>query len=144
MADSRLERIAQYLVAQIDADGKPEGLLVDRQRTLPLDETTLPAVVVYFIKETAEKIAGRSTVVRRRAVFRIEKRVAGEPTDQKLEPLRQWVVAQLMADFSLGGLAKEIDEMGSQCDQIVKDIVVGAEATDFEVTYYTQVNDLTS
>jgi hypothetical protein len=144
MADSKLEQICQYCVAQVDADGKPEGLLVERQRTLPLDPSNLPAAILYLRHEAVVKIVGRSTVTRREVLLRWELRVEGEPSDQKLDPLRVWLVQQMMADFSLGGLAKEIEEVSGQWDQKAEDLIVGACAHDFKVTYYTKVNDLTT
>ena len=144
LADSTREQICQYLLAQIDADEKPDGLLVGRQRSLPLDTTLLPAAIVYLISETAQRIVGRSIASRREAVFRVEIRVEGNPIDQRLDPLINWIVQQVMADFKLGGLAKEIEELGSQWTQSVQDTAIGAVAIDFKVTYYTKVNDLTA
>jgi hypothetical protein len=140
--DSIREKICQYMVDQINAEGRPTKLLVGRQRSLPLDSTLLPAALVYLVSEEVERLTGRSTVSRRKAVFRVELRVEGEPSDQQLDPLIGWVVQQVLADFSAGGLVKEIEELGSKWDQSAKDIVVGAVGIDFQVTYYTQVNDL--
>jgi hypothetical protein len=144
MPDSLLELLAQYFQAQIDAPGKPEGLVVERQRSLPINEDLLPAALIYVLRETATKIQGRSTVMRREVVIRVELRAAGEPSDQLLDPLRQWVVSQMAVDFKCGGLAKEIEEISSQWDQKAEDLVVGASAIDYRVTYYTKVDDLTS
>lgn len=141
--DSRREKICQYMVEQLGAEGKPDGLLVDRQRSFPLDATLLPAALVYLVAETAERIGAQSTVTRRKAVFRVELRVADEPSDQQLDPLISWTVQQLMSDFKLGGLADGIEEMGSQWKQeVTKEVVIGAVGVDFEVTYRTVVNDL--
>ncbi len=140
--DSIRERICQYLVEQINAEGKPEGLLVGRQRSLPLDGSLLPAALVYLVSETSERIGPHSTVTRRTAVFRVEIRAAGEPSDQKLDPLISWVVQQAVSDFKGGGLFEGIDEVSSAWDQAVKDVVIGAVGIDFKVTYRTQVNDL--
>lgn len=151
MADSRRELLAKYLVTQLEAVGKPDGLLVGRQRSLPLDATLLPAAIVYLMKESAQRIVGRSILVRRDVVFRVELRVGVEgelPIDQLLDPLIQWVVQQATADFKCGGLAHEIEELGSQWSLTLAaaegDITVGACAVDFQIRYYTKVNDLTT
>lgn len=136
------EQICQYIMAQIDAEGKPDGLLVDKQRSLTLDPSLLPAAVVYLLEETPQKLQSRSIRVRREVVVVVELRVAGEPTDVALDPLINWVVQQVMADFSCGGLAHEIEEIKSDWAQSVKELGIGAVAVRFKVTYYTQVNDL--
>ena len=144
MPDSRTELLCEYFKSQIDAPGKPEGLVVERQRSLPIDETLLPAALIYLMKELPTKLQGRSTVMRREVVIRVELRVRDEPTDTNLDPIRQWVVSQMAADFSCGGLAKEIEEVGSQWDQETMKLVIGALAIDYKVLYYTKVDDLTS
>lgn len=137
------ERICQYLQEQLKAEGGPAGLLVDRQRSLPLDKGLVPAALVYLVKETAQRIGPNSTVSRREVVFRVEIRAIDEPSDQKLDPLVNWVVQQLLSDFTVGGLADGIEEAGGQwIQEASKDQVIGAVAIDFTITYRTPVNDL--
>lgn len=141
--DSRREKICQYMVEQIGAEGKPDGLLVSRQRSLPLEAKLLPAALVYLVRETAERIGALSTVTQRETVFRVEIRASGEPSDQVLDPLVSWVVQQVMADYELGGLADGVDESGSQwIQEETKDLVIGAVGIDFTVRYQTEVHDL--
>lgn len=144
MADSIIERIEQHFVELLGDAEKPEGLLVGRDQSLPIDEDHLPAAIVYVLEEAAQKVASRSTLVRPVARIRIELRAKGEPTRRQLDPLRQWTMRRIMSDFSLGGLAKEIEYAGTQWTQAAGDIVVGAAGMDFDVTYYHRVDDITS
>jgi len=114
MADSRTELIIQAIVAALDAGGKPSGSTVNRSRRQSVEPAELPMFSVYPIREET-KLAHenrRSGIADRTLSVRIRCRAAG--ADAALDPLRQWVVAAMHADLSLGGLAINVIEQSAE------------------------------
>lgn len=140
------EQILAYFVTKLGEAGKPAGLTVHRFRTRPIDRDSLPAQVVYpagrdgGIAEAVSQYSGEGDVTRELTV-RVESRIVGEPPDQLLDPLYAWAVKQIMADTTLGGLALGVREEATSFDADEREVVVGACATDFAVTYSTEFND---
>lgn len=147
MADSVRERICAYVLAQLMAAGGPAGLQGSRQRSLPIDGALLedgPIAIVYCLKEEAKQVTQRASLTRRHLRFRVEVRAQAEATDTDLDPVLQWVVQQVMADLTMGGLVRTLEEIGTQWAAVTEDITVGAAAVDFEVAYHCRTQDLTA
>jgi hypothetical protein len=144
MADSRTEKILQAIVAALDAAGKPSGSTVNRSRRQAVEPSELPMFSVYP-KEEAVKLATesrRTGVADRALTVQVRCRAAG--TDEQLDPLRQWVVAALAADLSLGGLAINVVEMGGPWDAAdASDNDYSVCEMDFSVRYTTARANLT-
>jgi hypothetical protein len=149
MSDSLRLQVLEYVAAQLDAGGKPTGLHVIRQRPtgVPLTEDLLPAAVVYINNEAVDPGADQSNYARRTFTFHVQLRVKvtdGTSADAAMDPLFQWLTAQIMADLSLGGLARKIEENGMQTfDEQTADIEVAGATVQFAVTYNTLRADLT-
>src|SRR5688500_7092915 len=113
MADSVLERIVQRMKTDVET-GKPAELRVHRSRTLPIEQDEFPAVVLYLVGEQSDRKGGEWTpLLAIDAVIAAELRVAGNPPDQVMDPYRTWVITQLMADQTMGGLAKSVNYLGA-------------------------------
>ena len=146
MADSIRELITLAAVAQLGAVGKPASLTIHRTRTLAIPDDQLPATVLYVVKELVATVHGRTgVVVARQLVLRLEHRAAGDPLDRSLDPLTTWAVQALFADPTLGGLAKNLEEVGLEwiAPPGQLDKALGAVAHDFLVTYSTLRTDPT-
>jgi hypothetical protein len=149
MSDSLRLQVLQYVAAQLDAVGKPTGLHVIRQRPtgVPLTEDLLPAAVVYFHTEEAQPIGDRSGLMRRGCAIHVQLRVKvtdGHSADDDIDALAQWMTAQLAADLTCGGIARDIVENGTQAfDAETADIEVAGATVQYTVTYNSLRADLT-
>jgi hypothetical protein len=144
MSASRTELILQAIVAALDAEGKPEGVTVNRSRRQAVEPGELPMISVYPLREEIKKPEEnrRSPVKDRRLLVRLRCRAQG--TDEALDPLRQWAVMALESDPSLGGLALDTAEDSGEwaaADDSKADYSVSE--MDFSVRYVTARADLT-
>jgi len=144
MADSRTELIIQAIVAALDAGGKPSGSTVNRSRRQAVEPSELPMFSVYPMAEET-KLAREnrlSGVADRTLSVRIRCRAAG--TDEQLDPLRQWVVAAMHTDPSLGGLAiNTVEQSADWAAADASDADYSVCEMDFSVRYTTARADLT-
>jgi hypothetical protein len=153
------ERLVRQVVAALGADGKPAGLTVHRQRTLPLEDDDLPATVVYVLDEALpperQQHGSRGRQLARRALrLVLEHRAAVDPAagsgaatqavDEALDPFVTWGVRALLADPRLGGLAIGVLELETQWRVSDTDDVRGAAATLFHIDYLTAAADPTA
>jgi len=133
--------------ATVNGHAKPAGLTVDRQRTLPLDPSQLPAQAVYLIDEEVATGPGRgpSRVARRKMRVCVEHRcVVTTTADQDIRPLISWSVHALCAPNVLGEPREtgvhDIQELGTVWDQAESQLL-GAARTMFLVDYVTAASD---
>lgn len=140
---SRREQLVQRIVSLLDAVGKPAGLTVGRSRSLPLEQTSLPATLVYLVGESVTREGRSDGRVKRAVTIRLEHRAKGEPYDAQLDAQLVWATTQLLADPRQGGLALHTNETELQWAEADRDAVLGAAAQDFRFEYYAPPNDPT-
>lgn len=140
MADTRRELLIQYAKDQVDAAGKPAGLIVHRSRLLPIDDEDLEgggAVVIYPMQDTrgtrTQGANGSAADLTLR--LRFEVRVRGKEPDVLVDPIYSWIVQQMLADTTCGGLARTVDEIGTTWDRELMVTSYGAAAVDIEIEY---------
>lgn len=105
------------MVALIGAPGKPANLAVARSWALVGDLVNDPdavAVVVKPGKEANDTKGGPRNFIADRTTFIVVEiacnAAAGESWDQTADSVQSWIVRQLTADRTLGGLVKFVDE----------------------------------
>jgi hypothetical protein len=144
MADSRTELILQAVAAALDGAGKPAGLTVCYQRRQAVEPGELPILLIDPVREDPKRATESRfcKVTDRWLQFRVRCRAEGDFS--ALDPLRQWAVAALLSNPSLGGLALEMEEQPTEWED--------ADASDtdyfqadllFRVRYTTARNNLT-
>lgn len=144
MSDSRTELILQAIVAALDGEGKPSGLTVNRSRRQAVPPADLPMISVYPLREEIKKPADnrRSPVKDRHLLVGLRCRAQG--LDDAADPLRQWAVAALESDPSLGGLALDAaEESGEWAAADASDADFTVAEMSFSVRYITARADLT-
>jgi hypothetical protein len=100
MASSIREQIILAAVALLESDGGPAGLTVYRERTRPIEPTSLPAILIYADDDTPEPLAKQqyqAPLVTRNLILHVECRAQGSttvPPDAALDPLLVWVSQQ--------------------------------------------------
>jgi len=145
---SRQLQIMEAVVALLGASGKPTGLTVHMDRSTPIWQDSLPAVVVYpaaspqGVEETVEHVRIPSTRVRRTLNFRTELRVSvaeGVAPITAVDPLYLWVVTQLAPVNSVAGAhIKGPIEVRSMSDALVEgESHFAAKAVEWEIQYDT-------
>lgn len=142
---SLTEQIMAKIVTQLTADGGPSPLTVNRERYYPSSRQELPMISVYPMHEDVTRIGGsRSTTgVERDLHIQVRHRATGDAA--AVDPLRVWVVSQLIARLSLDTLAIDVEEVSTDWEH--EDATDGgyeAAITTFKVHYATKAADLTS
>ena len=133
--------------ASVGGHAKPAGLNVHRHRTIPLAEDQLPAQVLYALAEEVKTGPARGLddkrLARRYLQFCVESRVnvGGSTPDQALDPLLSWAVQAICATQNLGGIAHDVQELGTTWDQSEDDAVRAAAKTLFLVEFVTSASD---
>ena len=143
------ERIIAAMAAALDGPEKPEGVTVHRDRTRPIERDKLPAIVLYAASpdvRTREETVRRSDhdTVERTFTAMVEGRVVVRPDespDAAIDPLYVWTVKALRADPTLGGLAMDVRETGTDIIAAEFDKTYAAFGTTFEVVYFTAEDD---
>jgi hypothetical protein len=144
MNESRTELILQTIVTTLDGLGKPAGLTVQRSRRQPVAPRELPLLSVLPGQEEAQRARPHKLcpLTDRWLTFKVRARVVGELA--ALDPFRQWILAALLANASLGGLALDLEEQGTEWEDIDASDADYAQADmSFRVRYTTSRNDLT-
>lgn len=128
-------------VANVGSTTKPSGLTVHRQRTRPLGQDQLPAIVLWSSSEPREYDA--TDKVDRTLSLHAECRVKHDGTsgDEALDPLLVWAEKVLMADITLGGRCVDILAQETTWDLEDRDVPIARAAIRFEVKYQTKNND---
>lgn len=122
----------------------PAGLTIHREAMRPVEGDRLPAVVVYWLdckpldpNQVITEVS-QARLLEYVLTIRVECRASGQPVDQVLDPLAQFVRLVIFNDPSLGGLAIGVREVALQLDAVSKDRVYGALAVDFDFHYYEE------
>jgi hypothetical protein len=145
MADSYTKRITSQIVAAIGATGVPAGVTVNKSRDTAVAVNELPMYSVYLDNEHPEPVGQprRPVLIKRELDLAIKIRVLG--TDDDIDPHRQWIIAQIMGDPSLGGLASNITEVDSEWDsEEATEGNMTAFIVHFKVEYQTKPADITA
>ena len=149
------EQIVDEIVTLFGATGGPAGLGVHRERTRPLDQEQLPAVVIYFAEEEPIPLAHqqfKAPLVERQLALMIECRAIGTlavAPDEALDPITVWVTKQLIqnaedATSPLRQLANEVMEGKTIWLSKEGDQPIAAAVVMFLVKYRTSRSDPTS
>lgn len=145
--DSRRELILQAVTAALGSFGKPFGVQVFRNRQTPLEQDTLPALLVYSMAEQVTRQTVAPPVEDRELTLRIEVRAVadvGEEPEQKLDELLTWAVYAIKSDPDLLALLMQApEERGITWTNEALDLVLAAAAIDFGLKYRTQYADRT-
>lgn len=146
------DQIVSAVVATLAAGGGPASLTVHRYRTKPLGTDVLPAMLVYLVEESVKEGPGQGTgpklrrTATRTVTARVEIRInAGTVApDDAIDPYLNWMVQQIMADPTFGGLSHDCKEMKTEWAAVEDDKVYAATQTDFEISYFTSAADPTA
>ena len=111
------QQILTKILERINAAGKPSSIVAGRAKGLLGDLVNNPDKVLVTVKPAKEEIdsnGGQSSYAAERAFYvliEVECAAApGETPDQTADPVHSWIVQQLTADGTLGGLAKAVRE----------------------------------
>ena len=142
------EQVAGAVVAALNAAAaggvtQPIGLTVHRERTRPITKDKLPATLVYFEDDeptTLAKQVFRAPLTERHLGVVIEMRAIGSSSqspDEALDPLYLWVMQQIMADETLGGLAMGVTEGPMKWMATEADVIFAGAALHLVIHYRT-------
>jgi hypothetical protein len=148
MPDSERERIVEAAKAAVLKLGGPAGLTVHRHRTRPLEQASLPAVVLLLGLETVLRQTSAPPILDRELIFRAECLAEGEPADEVLDPILTWVEIQLTTDPDFLALVRQVEARRIIWNQEDRphsaQQPVAAVAVEFAVLYRTRFGDPTS
>lgn len=147
---STRETIVAALVSRLKSppDGitMPLGLTADRVHRFilrPIEADKLPALVAYrYDCKPVESLhlAGdsRDTQLLYELMVRVEVRAIGEPVDQVVDALEQYVRQCVFSDTSLGGLTAGARELGYEVDGAALNQHFAASHVNLGFIYYEQ------
>jgi hypothetical protein len=151
LAASIREQIILALVAALtDQPNPPAGLTIHRERTRPIEQDSLPAIMVYADDDVPKPLAAqvyRSPLTERQLSLAIECRAQGSstvPPDQALDPVLVFAALAVFADESFGGLASGVEEGRTVWVSREGDVAVAAAKWGITVKYRTSRLDPTS
>jgi hypothetical protein len=143
------EQIADALLTVLQASGAPGGLTVHRERTRPIEQDKLPAILVYFEDEEPtplEKQKFAAPLTQRHLNVVLEMRAlaqGGQATDQAVDPLYLWIMQQVMADEKFSGLAMGVTEGPMKWTAKEADVIFAGAALHLVIHYRTSRLDPT-
>jgi hypothetical protein len=141
MAQSYRDKIIAAAVAALNAPGDKPATAY-RTRTDAFAQTELPAMLVYPVREQAER-AGR-TVSKRTLLLRVEVMTSGDaPQDAVLDPVLVYVVRTLYADANFLGMILALEEQSIEWQVEGGELDYAIAVVDFALTYTSQVDDPT-
>jgi hypothetical protein len=128
---------------------KPSGLTVHRERTRPIEEDQLPAILVYFEDEAPKSIGSnyRAPLVERDMTVAIELRAEGSPgvsPDEAIDPLYEWAIYQIFGNESFGGIANGVEEGKTAWHSKEGDKPLAAATTHLSIKFRTSRIDPSS
>jgi len=121
------------------------GTNVHPSRLWPLQQTDLPALLVYTVSDQVDY--ERSTIGRPRLLWRdldlvVEARATGATgLDDILDQIESEVTTALNLDPTLGGLSKDIDFAGAEIDFDQAEQPVGTNKMTFRMAYRHREDD---
>lgn len=121
------------------------GARVFPSRVWPLEETDLPALLVYAVSDPVDEeqlTIGRPRKLTRELALMVDARAAGSVgLDDTLDQIEAEVIAALALDPTLGGIAKDVLFTGAEIDFDTAEAPVGANKMTFRVTYRHREDD---
>lgn len=156
MPASIREQIIDAIVANLEASGKPAGLTVHRLRTRPIEEDSLPSILIYAEDDEPKPVDGqqfKSPLVERSLVIYLEYRAEGSlavAPDQALDPLIVWGTKTMVSNEKFvsnaypGGLGMGVVELKTAWMSKEGDKLFAAASTQWQVKYRTSRLDPTS
>lgn len=149
------EQIAAAVVNLLTGTGAetppaPAGLTVHRERTRPVEQDKLPAILVYFEDEEPTPLAKqefKAPITKRHLGVVFEMRVvpdSGQAPDQAVDPLYLWIMQQIAVDETLGGLAMGVTEGPMKWTATEADRVFAGAALHLAIHYRTSRLDPSS
>jgi hypothetical protein len=147
MSSIREQLAAEVVTALADVPAgnvpQPFGLTVHRERTRPITQDKLPAILAYFEDEEPTPLAKQrfqAPIVERHLNLVLELRTkpsADQSPDEAVDPLYLWVLQQVMADERFGGLAMGVTEGPMKWMATETDVVVAGAALHLVIHYST-------
>lgn len=144
------EQIVDKVMTLFQAVGAPAGVTIHRERTRPLENEQLPAIVIYLGEEDPIPLAHqnfKAPLLERQLVLYVESRAIGldgEAPDEALDPLTVWATKQLVGNEKLDGLAMGVIEGKTVWLSKEGDQPIAAALTMFVIRYRTDRIDPTS
>jgi hypothetical protein len=149
------KQLAAAVVTVLEADpagevAQPGNLTVHRERTRPITQDKLPAILAYFEDEEPTPLAKQkfqAPIVERHLNLVLELRttpIVDQSPDEAVDPLYLWVMQQVMADERFGGLAMGVTEGPMKWMAVESDVVVAGAALHLIIHYRTSRLDPTA
>lgn len=114
-----------------------------RSRVEPIARAESPAIVIEPINDTAAIETNLATLTWTMTV-RVTVIVRGVIPDQQADPIVESLHAKLMADYTLGGYAMDIQPIGVNFNFAEADGAAGEIQCDYRVMYRTSLTNLAS
>lgn len=134
-------QILQKVADVIGGPGAPAGLLVSRSFAAAFTSRQMPAIAVTPLEEQVKTEGGWAGPSSERRlivlvdVFHVAK--TDELVEEKLDAVLNWVTASMLADFTLGGTATNVEEVWLGWEGLDADEQFGKVQMHFAVTYST-------
>lgn len=148
---SILQQAIAAIATKLDAPGKPDGIIVARSRRFVGDLANDPDVFGIVVKPGKEAVTTHGTrpndrIAERVSMVLTEVNVAAgdnESWDQSADAVKCWIVSQVMADPTLAGLVKNIEEKESVWEDVDSRAVreAGRLHTLWAIQHYTKANN---
>jgi hypothetical protein len=144
------EQIMVALMAALNGSSGITGLTVHRERTRPIENDSLPAILVYADDDVPKPLAQQmyaAPLTERQLSLSIECRAAGSSgvsVDQALDPVLVWAASAVRADEKFGGLASSVEEGRTVWTSRETDTPVAAAKWSITIKYRTSRLDPTS
>jgi len=144
------EQLVLAAVALLEAGGSPATLTVKRERTRPIEQAALPAILIYCEDEEPSPLAGqkfRAPLTERHLNLVLELRALASdtvPPDAAIDPLYIWAIQQILGNEKFGGLAMGVTEGPTKWMSREADATYAAAALHLIVHYRTSRLDPTS
>ena len=143
------EQIAEQVVELLSVPGGP-ALTVHRERTRPIEKDKFPAILVYFEDDEPTPLMKQrfqAPLTERHLNLVLELRTvpdSGSAPDEAIDPLYLWVIAQLLPNERLSGLAMGITEGPMKWTSTEADRVYAGAALHLVIHYRTSRIDPSS
>lgn len=147
--DQIQKSIREQLVDAVVALLQIQGVTVHRERTRPIEDETLPAILLYFEDEDPAPLGSerRAPLVERSLQVVVECRaeaIGGKSPDQTLDPLLVWTAQQLLQNETIGGLANGVAEGRTSWSSKESGTTLASSTSLYTIRYRTSRLDPTS
>lgn len=147
MPSIRLQ-IMDALIGALTA-GAPAGLTVHRERTRPIEQESLPAIMVYSDDDIPKPLGEQhyaAPLTERHLSLSLECRAQGSSgvsPDEALDPVLVWAAAAVAKDPKFGGLATDVSEGKTVWNSKEGDVPVASAKWSITIKYRTSRLDPT-